>query len=104
MSSNTVAAAQHSDYPLVLANHAKQQQQNADILSMRGQAHIPRHNTLDARPTASRTACLGSGRLHVPHLTDEACAAENHLRQAHLADVESTMWIQPTHSNCPAHR
>ena len=101
---NDTAAVSHSSYPLWLTNHAKQCRHNTAILSMRGQAHIPRHNTLVPRPTASRGQPVCAVQPATPPQADAPCNDENLVRQSNLAQVESTLWIQPVHSNCRTRR
>ena len=94
----------HTQYPLWLSNHGEQRRRNQAILGMRGGAQIPRANVLLPRPTASRgAACVEQRRCDIGDAQGDG-DCQNHARQRHLAAVESTLWIQPWHSNCRRRR
>jgi hypothetical protein len=95
----------HSHYPCVVQNQTEHLHANERFLSMRSQAHLPRHNVLMPRPTVVRGAsCNSCNSWKAVTPFADRMHATNAERQAHLVSAESQLTIHAAHSNCPAHR
>ena len=84
----------HSQYPLLSTNHTKLNNMNTRIVSLQGQAVIPRECTYIERSVPTRGS---ASDCHAP--LPPLCSADL-TRQANLVTAESTLTLPKRLSNC----